>query len=1010
MKDTIKYISLLTALFFHWGLTASAQPAWNVNSGDYTYSMTITGKVTTDGYYSTDENDMVAAFIDGECRGVAHIKYENALDACFIFLMVYSNDPVGTVTFKIYDSSADKEIDAKETINFTVNDIVGSVSNPFTFSSSTLSSEAEIISFSIPDQEGETIINGNNIYLQENWSGDLKSIAASFVLSEGAKAFVNGTEQQSGITINDFVTPVDYTIESADHSTTTVYTVHITTANDLPTDIQISDNQHEENSDLTFIGKFTVETADPNEVHQFELIDPVKTDDEFFYIQGSGLRVRKPFNFEEKSEYRIKVRADDGKGGVVEKYFTIQVTDENDAPSNIVFINVHTPVNASAETMLAELATVDEDKQDSHRYMLVKGDGLNDADNAKFYIEGNQLKNSINLSFFNETEYRILVESKDSGGESIIIPLVLSTHNNGNPPHNITLSNTLVVGIEAPPLFVGTLQATDVDQKTGHLFTLPNNAEQGPDNTCFNIQNNNLYLNSPEPVAQKNSYEIYITATDSMGNKFGRAFLIKVNEKLGDGNFFLTNDRLPENKPFNTIVGYFDSELYQSSDYSFNLPLEVDLDKYCNDQFKLIGRTLLTNKTFDFELEESVMIQIEVSDGETEINQDIALNVINQNDPPAGINVSTIIISESAQLNSAVAILEASDQDLGDIHEFSLIVGNGINDEGNKYFKISDGNLILTKSLNYENQEFHNILLRVTDQEGAAFEQGIRLKVADANDAPEFTQSPVNYVLQNQVYVYSVETIDSEGDPVTISFEDLPEWLSYNESTGLLTGIASNDFIGDYSFSVIANDGKEETILPVIISVLNVNDSPEINYFIDRQHFIAEKNNILQLPSDCITDPDKNDNLIFNLSSENNSALPEWLHFNPELMELSGTPKETDVGFYHLKITAKDNANLKAWMVFELEVSLTTPVNSINNAEAFSCYPNPFKNILFVKFPAQTGPTRINVLSMSGETIKSIQSVGETIAEIPFNDMEQGVYLIQLVQEKCQQIQKIVKY
>ena len=82
----IQYILALAVLCFSGA--ASAQPDWEVNPNDFVYSMTITGQLNTDGYLSADMNDRIAAFIDGECRGVSNVKYQEILDGYFVFLTV----------------------------------------------------------------------------------------------------------------------------------------------------------------------------------------------------------------------------------------------------------------------------------------------------------------------------------------------------------------------------------------------------------------------------------------------------------------------------------------------------------------------------------------------------------------------------------------------------------------------------------------------------------------------------------------------------------------------------------------------------------------------------------------------------------------------------------------------------------------------------------------------------------------------------------------------------------
>ena len=262
MKTQKIYTLFLTVIFTALCASLSAQPAWTVNPNAYIYSMTITGKIEMDGTSSTNTNDMVAAFINGECRGVAKVQYQKTLDDYFVFLMIYSNEPVGTVSFRVYDAAGDAEFTAKETINFTVNDIIGSVGKPFVFSTRTLSNEAKLLTFTIPNQVGKTRITGNNVYLETQWDGGLQGIVVTFTTSINAKVRVNGVLQVSGTSANDFTAPLKYTVESEDGSTFVDYMVHIKQANVFPTDILLSKQSIEENQE-GMIGILTTNSADP---------------------------------------------------------------------------------------------------------------------------------------------------------------------------------------------------------------------------------------------------------------------------------------------------------------------------------------------------------------------------------------------------------------------------------------------------------------------------------------------------------------------------------------------------------------------------------------------------------------------------------------------------------------------------------------------------------------------------------------------------------------------------
>jgi len=610
MKSSSFTILILTIWFTFSIVTGRAQPNWELNPQDYEFSMTITGKVTTNGYFSVNENDLVAAFANGKCRGIANLKHENVIDEYFAYLMVYSNAPMEKITFKIFNSSENLVVSTNDTISFTINQIVGSLDVPYIFSSNLLNREAKLLSFTIPDQVGETLIENNNVFINSNSRSSLTGISPGFLTSTGAKVFVDGVKQVSNETINDFVAPVHYMIVSADFSDTVIYTVHV--------------------------------------------------------------------------------------------------------------------------------------------------------------------------------------------------------------------------------------------------------------------------------------------------------------------------------------------------------------------KFK-------------------------------------------ENNPPTAIHLSNKLISVSAGINSIVATLTTEDLDFGDTHEFSLIKGNGVNDSGNSLFSITGNSLILAKSLNFEDKQILNILLRVTDSPGAVYEQNFSITVTNTNYPPRFTSSPANYVLQNEIFVYPILVNDNEGDTIKLSIEGLPKWLTYNPNSKLISGAAGNNDVGDYSFKIKASDGKMESVQMVVFTVINVNDPPEINYFMENQFFHSNRENEIQLPVDCFTDPDIGDVLTFVLATENNSALPYWLNFDPKTFVISGVPPKGTEENFNLKLTATDKGKLKEWIVFKLVVSIPTAVNDRRkDNHIFRCFPNPVKDKLQINVPQGDQEAQIRIANMDGQIIKNmVLSAGSQIM-FPFEGAS-GLYFIHFRQGEHQQIEKIIK-
>ena len=109
------------------------KPLWSVDPSNYSNSMNIIGVLQFEGAVSEDENDMVAAFVDDVCVGVASPIYNQRYDRYFVIMDVYSNSNNQTVSFKAYDASTGNRypIVLDEPMTFTSNSLIGSFTEPY---------------------------------------------------------------------------------------------------------------------------------------------------------------------------------------------------------------------------------------------------------------------------------------------------------------------------------------------------------------------------------------------------------------------------------------------------------------------------------------------------------------------------------------------------------------------------------------------------------------------------------------------------------------------------------------------------------------------------------------------------------------------------------------------------------------------------------------------------------------------------------------------------------------
>lgn len=114
-------------------------PNWTVNTASFQYQMNVFGQIKIDNVISTNPDTKVAAFCNGQVRGVANLQYVQAYDKYFAFLNIYSNYSNGdSIYFKIYDGSTGLTyVTVDSSLIFIDNNIVGTLTSPKIFSANT---------------------------------------------------------------------------------------------------------------------------------------------------------------------------------------------------------------------------------------------------------------------------------------------------------------------------------------------------------------------------------------------------------------------------------------------------------------------------------------------------------------------------------------------------------------------------------------------------------------------------------------------------------------------------------------------------------------------------------------------------------------------------------------------------------------------------------------------------------------------------------------------------------
>ncbi|WP_289661124.1 hypothetical protein [Flavobacterium panacagri] len=218
----------IALLFFIISNTAFGQsPDWSVNENKFQYTMSFEGFLNVDGKTLTSPNDKLAAFVNGECRGIASPIYVQTEKKYMVYLTVFSNTDNEVVNFKIYDATNNAVKNVEKTKVFENNKHYGNLFQSYSFASPALKSEAEIIDFGFKDLNAAKTIQGSQITLYASKGTNLAALNALFELSPGAKLFIGTSNKISGSNSIDFTNPVQFQILSEDQSVVKQWTVTV---------------------------------------------------------------------------------------------------------------------------------------------------------------------------------------------------------------------------------------------------------------------------------------------------------------------------------------------------------------------------------------------------------------------------------------------------------------------------------------------------------------------------------------------------------------------------------------------------------------------------------------------------------------------------------------------------------------------------------------------------------------------------------------------------------------
>ncbi len=234
-----------------------------------------------------------------------------------------------------------------------------------------------------------------------------------------------------------------------------------------------------------------------------------------------------------------------------------------------------------------------------------------------------------------------------------------------------------------------------------------------------------------------------------------------------------------------------------------------------------------------------ISINVIASDGEALVTDTFTITVENTNDGPV---VSSSIDDQTTDEDAAFSLDVSgnfADEDLGDTLTYSATLENG--DPLPDWLSIDEttGEISGTP----ENGDVGDISITVTASDGEeSVSDTFSVTVENTNDGPTVS-SQISDIATDEDAAFSLDVSGNFADEDigdTLSYSailtnesgeqigdgTLPDWLSFDESTGQFSGTPENGDVGSFCVQVIASDGEATASDIVAVTVENTNDGP----------------------------------------------------------------------------------------------------------------------------------------------------------------------------------------
>ena len=337
------------------------------------------------------------------------------------------------------------------------------------------------------------------------------------------------------------------------------------------------------------------------------------------------MRATNSFDYEVTNSYSVTVRATSTGGLTYDEAFTINVSDVNEAPTDISLSNASVAENAGSNATVGTLSGTDPEA-DAITYTITVG-------GSDFNLDGTTLRATNSFDYEGTNSYSVTVRVTDGGSLPYDETFTINVSDVNEAPTDISLSNASVAENAGSNATVGTLSGTD-PEADAITYTI---TAGGSD---FNLDGTTLRATNSFDYEGTNSYSVTVRVTDGGSLPYDETFTINVSDvNEAPTDISLSNASVAENAGSNATVGTLSGTDPEADAITYTITAG-------GSNFNLDGTTLRATNSFDYEVTNSYSVTVRVTDGGSlTYDEAFTINVSDVNEAPTDISLSNASVA-----------------------------------------------------------------------------------------------------------------------------------------------------------------------------------------------------------------------------------------------------------------------------------------------------------------------------------------------------------------------------